>query len=117
MTPVDSPTAARNAAHENDTAPPLSAHAGQAGLCHDELAAGVDLHHLVPVVLANVRRVADPATKAGIGDEHRDGLVLLRDLAVGEDAGHQVPGRFSGGEVGLEGDEELRWILIAQLLS
>lgn len=67
MAAVDTAAATRDAAHEDDAAPGLGSHPGQAGLDDDELAAGVDLHDLVPVVLANVLGVADPATQAGVG--------------------------------------------------
>lgn len=114
---VDAAAAARDAPDEDDPPPLLGPHAGEAGLGDDELAARVDLHHLVPVVLANVGRVADAAPEPGVGDEDRDGRVPARDVVMREDARDQVARRLPGREVGLEGEEELRGVLGPQLLS
>ncbi|KHN97315.1 uncharacterized protein MAM_04912 [Metarhizium album ARSEF 1941] len=107
MASVEPAPAAGDAAHENHPPPCLCAHPLHTGLGHDELTPHVDLHHLVPILLANVPDVPDAAAESGICNQHRYGLVPVRDGRIGEDPVDERPRRLSVRKVGLGGDEYL----------
>jgi hypothetical protein len=75
MTTVYATAFAGNTTNKNDTTPGLRSHTRQAAFGNDKLAPSVDLHHLVPVIFANVFNVSDSSAQSGIGDEDGDGFV------------------------------------------
>lgn len=99
MTPVDAPSPARDAAHQNHPPPALPPHARQARLGDDKLTPRINLQGEVPVVFLNVLDVSDAAACAGISDQDGDGLVSGADGRVGEHVGDQQAGGFARGEV------------------
>lgn len=79
---VDAAAVGREAADEDDPAPPPLLHGGHAELGEEEAGAEVDAEGVVELLQGDVEDVGDPLAVAGVADEDvRAGLaVLARDL-------------------------------------
>lgn len=82
MASIDPSASARNAPDEYNPPPSLSSHALHTSFGDNELAAGVDLHDLIPVVFLDVFDISNPLSYAGVCDQDRNGFVLSSNLLV-----------------------------------
>jgi hypothetical protein len=76
MAPIQPLALACKTTDKYDSAPILRSHAGDSGLDDDKGTSCVDLKHVVPVALFNIRDISYTATQPSIGYQYRDGLVL-----------------------------------------
>jgi hypothetical protein len=90
MAAIKSPSSTRNTPDQNHPSPALTPHARKTSFSHDELTPGVDLEHLIPVLLLYILRIPYPTPKSRVCNEDRYGLVLACDVGVGEAVGDEV---------------------------
>ena len=82
VTPVDTTAFACNAPYENDSSPRLRPHPRQTTLCHHKLTSGVDLHHLIPIILFNFLYISNSLAEASIGHKYGNGFMLRGDCRI-----------------------------------
>lgn len=117
MASIDPSASARNASDEYNPPPALGSHALHTGLGDDKLAAGVDLHDLIPVVLLDVLDISNSLSYAGVGDEDRNGFVLSSNLLVIEYLRRKSSSGLTIGQVCADTDKYLGWVKLLKFGS
>ena len=97
VTSIEPSTTTGDTPNQNNSSPALRPHPRDAGLGDDKLAAAVDLHRLVPVILLDVADIADTTPHARVCHQDRDGLVPGCNDTVAQDVGDEGPRRLARG--------------------